>query len=225
MITETAGSSELRVLVADDHTIVRKGLKELLTDSFKSIEVDEAASGIGVLKKIRKKDYDVLLLDISMPGRSGLDILKQIKCMKPKTHVLMLTVHTQEHYAIRALRAGASGYLTKNCTTEEMKKAVRRVAKGQKYIIPFLAEKLALNLNTQTRAALHETLSDREFQVMCMISSGKAVSQIAKALHLNVKTISTFRARILKKMNMENNAQLTHYAIQHSLNEECAKVM
>lgn len=219
MSARSARDSELKILVADDHTIVRKGLKEILTDYFKSIDVDEAASGKGVLKKIGKYDYDVILLDISMPGRSGLDILKQIKCIKHKTKIIMLTVHTQEHYAIRALHAGASGYLTKNCTPDEMNKAIHRVIQGKKYITPSLAEKLAFKLSTRTKMVPYETLSDREFQVMRMIASGKTVSQIAKELFLNVKTISTFRARILKKMNMENSAQITHYAIKHSLVE------
>ncbi len=207
----------ISVLIADDHTIVRKGLKQILTETPDMVVADEASNGHEVMSKIRQRDYDVVLLDISMPGKSGLDILKELKAEKPKLPVLVLSMYPEEQYAVRVLRAGASGYLTKESAPDELVVAMRKVAQGKKYVSPSLAEKLAFDLEFDAKRPLHEALSDREYQVMCMIASGKTVGEIAEKLNLSAKTISTYRARILEKMNMKNNAELTHYAIQNRL--------
>lgn len=209
----------ISVLIADDHTIVRKGLKQILTETPDMVVADEASNGHEVMSKIRQRDYDIVLLDISMPGKSGLDILKELKAEKPKIPVLVLSMYPEEQYAVRVLRAGASGYLTKESAPDELVVAMRKVAQGKKYVSPSLAEKLAFDLEFDAKRSLHETLSDREYQVMCMIASGKTVGEIAEKLNLSAKTISTYRARILEKMNMKNNAELTHYAIQNRLVE------
>jgi two-component system invasion response regulator UvrY len=209
----------IKVLIADDHTLVRQGLKRILLETKEIESVDEARDSKETAAKVSAKNYDVVLLDISFPGRSGIDVLKQLKFLKPRLPVLILSMHPEEQYAVRSIRAGASGYLTKESATEELIVAIRKVAKGGKYITPSLAEKLATGIGRPSDKTLHELLSDREYQVMCMIASGKAVKEIAQALNLSAKTISTHRSRILKKMGMENNAQLTHYAIKHELVE------
>lgn len=212
--------SNLKVLVVDDHTLLRKGVKYILKGSPCFADVDEASTGVQTLKKVMKCDYDCVLLDIHLPDRSGIDILKQLKSIRPALPVLVLTMYPEDLYGIRSLRAGAAGYLTKKCPPEELKEAICRVCQGQKYITPCLAEKLAFEFEKSqqnTRRPLHESLSDRELQIMTMIGSGKIVSQIARELWLSVKTISTHRAHILRKMSMTNNAELTHYAITNSL--------
>jgi len=196
---------------------VREGLKKILVDTPDMVVADEASNGQEVTKKIWNNDYDLILLDISLPGRSGLDVLKQLKCTKPEVPILILSVHPEEQYALRSLRAGASGYLTKQSAPDELIGAIRKVATGRKYITSSIAEKLAFELEIDARKLPHETLSDREYQVMCMIGSGKTVKEIAETLSLSVKTISTHRANILRKMKMANNAQLTHYAIKNAL--------
>jgi len=207
----------INILIADDHTIVREGLKRILQQTQDIKRIDEASNGEGVIQKVGRNDYDLVLLDISLPGRSGLDILKQLKCMKPALPVLVLSMHPEEQYAIRSIRAGASGYLTKESASQELIEAIRKVAQGKRYITSSLAERMAFQIELDTKKSLHEALSDREYQVFCMIASGKTVKEIAGVLSLSVKTISTHRSRILKKMNMKNNAQLTHYAIKYSL--------
>ncbi len=209
----------IKILIADDHRIVREGLKQILAETNDMIVADEANNAQEVLKKIWDNDYDVLLLDISMPGRSGLDILKQLKGERPKLSVLVLSMYSEEQYALRALRAGASGYMTKESAPDELIEAIRKVSTGRKYISPSVAEKLAFSLESGDERPPQETLSDREFQVMCMIASGKTIKAIADELSLSVKTVSTYRARILEKMRMKNNAELTHYAIQNKLVE------
>lgn len=207
----------IRVLVADDHTIVREGLKQILSDT-PDIEVaGEAANAKEVISKVSDNDYDLVLLDISFPGRSGIDILKQLKCLKPKLPILILSMYPEEQYAVRSLKAGASGYVTKESASDELINAIRQVTKGKKYITTSLAERLVFELEKDYEDQPHEVLSDREYQVMCLIASGKTVTEIAEALSLSVKTISTHRSRILQKMAMHNNAQLTHYAITHGL--------
>jgi len=207
----------IRVLVADDHTIVREGLKQILSDT-PDIEVaEEAANAKEVITKVSDNDYDLVLLDISFPGRSGIDILKQLKCLKPKLPVLILSMYPEEQYAVRSLKAGASGYLTKESASDELINAIRKVTQGQKYITTSLAERLVFELDKDYGDQPHEILSDREYQVMCLIASGKTVKEIAEALSLSVKTISTHRSRILTKMAMRNNSQLTHYAIKNKL--------
>ncbi len=207
----------IKILIADDHTIVREGLKQILADVPDIKVAGEASSGQETLKKVRSHPYDILLLDISLPGMSGLDVLKQIKCIKPKLPVLVLSMYPEEQYATRSLRAGAAGYLTKESASDELIAAIRRVAAGRRYITTSLAERIAGDWAVPEDKPLHETLSDREYQVFCLIASGKTAKEISKTLALSIKTVSTHRSRILKKMEMDNNAQLTHYAVKHNL--------
>lgn len=209
----------IRLIIADDHTVVRKGLKQIFEET-PDIEVaDQAATGMELLEKVNKDSFDVVLLDISMPGRDGLDVLKVLKTDMPELPVLIFTMYPEEQYALRVLKAGASGYLNKESSPEELIDAIRKVSGGRKYISPYLAELLASNLETSGEAPLHDNLSDREFQVMCMIASGKTVTEIAKQLSLSINTISTYRLRILDKLNMKSNAEITHYAIKNQLVE------
>lgn len=207
----------IKILIADDHAIVREGLKQILAETPDMVVADEASNGQEVLNKVWEKEYHVVVLDISMPGISGLDILKQLKSQRPRLPVLVLSMHPEEQYAVRVLRAGASGYLTKQSVPDELITAIRKVSLGMKYVSSSLAEKLASDLGIEAEKPLHETLSDREYQVMCMIASGKTVREIADELFLSVKTISTYRSRILEKMKMKTNAELTHYAIKNQL--------
>jgi DNA-binding NarL/FixJ family response regulator len=207
----------IKVLIADDHTIVREGIKQILAEMPEVTVTDEARNGQEVLQNVWDKDYDIVLLDITMPGRSGLDVLKQLKNDKPALKILILSMHPEEQYAIRAFKAGAFGYLTKESSPNELIEAIRKVSIGKKYVSSSLAETLASHLEAKSEKPLHDTLSDREYEVMCMIASGKTVKEIAGELALSVKTISTYRARILEKMGMKNNAQLTHYTIQNQL--------
>jgi DNA-binding NarL/FixJ family response regulator len=207
----------IKILIADDHPVVRKGLKEIIEDNSDMVVAGEASNGQEVLEEALKKEFDVVVLDISMPGRSGLEVLKQLKRERPELSVLILSMHPEEHYAVRVLKAGASGYLTKESVPDELIKAIRRISTGRKYVSSTLAEKLAFDLENRAEKILHEKLSDREYEVMCMIGSGKTLKEIAEALCLSVKTISTYRSRILEKMKMKNNAELIHYAIKHNL--------
>lgn len=207
----------IKILIADDHAIVREGLKQILLESPDLVVIAEASTGQEVLDKAVKNDLDLVVLDISMPGRGGMDILKEIKSLKPKLPVLILSMYPEEQYAVRVLKSGASGYLTKESAPVELVKAIRQISQGKKYISPSLAEKLAVDLEVSSDKLPHETLSDREYQVMCMIASGKTLKEIADGLSLSIKTISTYRSRILEKMNMKTNAELTHYAVKNSL--------
>ena len=209
----------IRILIADDHAIVREGLKQIIGETSDMVIAGEASNGHEALNKVFKNDYDVVVLDITMPGINGLDVLKQIKAQRPKLPILVLTMHPEDQYAVRVLRAGASGYLTKESASDELITAIRKISAGRKYVSSSLAEKLAFGLEVDAEKPPHETLSDREYQVMCMIGSGKTVKEIADELFLSVKTISTYRTRILEKMNMKNNAELTHYAIKQGLVE------
>lgn len=207
----------LRVLVADDHEVVRKGLMKVLAETLQPIKVDEARDGLEAVGKAWKGEYDLVVLDLKMPGKSGLDALKEIKQHRPKLPVVILSMHPEEQFAIRAMRAGASGYLTKESAGDELVLAIRKALKGEKYISSSLAEILAGQLDSDPDKPPHETLSDREYQVMLLIASGKPVGAIAKELKLSVKTVSSYRANILLKTRMKNNAEITHYAIQNKL--------
>ena len=207
----------LNILVADDHEVVRKGLVKVLAEALQPIKIEEARTGLEALSKVWKSEYDLVVLDIKMPGKGGLDVLKEIKQHKPKLPVLILSMHPVEQFAIRALRAGASGYLTKECASDELSLAIRKALKGERYISESLAQILAGDLNSDLEKPLHEILSDREYQVMLMIASGKPVGAIAKELCLSAKTISSYRTNILLKTGMKNNAEITHYAIQNNL--------
>ena len=208
---------KIRILIADDHPIVREGYKKILDDTADMIVADEAGNGQEVLECIRKKEFDLILLDISMPGRSGLEVLKELKSLKPKLPVLILSIYPEEQYAIRAFRAGASGYLTKASAPHELITAIRKISQGGRYISSSMAEKLTYYLNADAAKPPHEMLSDREYQVMLMIASGKTVTEIADELCLSVKTISTYRTHIIDKMKLKNNAEITLYAIQNKL--------
>ncbi len=207
----------LRVLIADDHPIVRRGLKQTVAETSDIVVADEASSGWEVLSKVRAGNYDVLVLDVSMPGRNGMDILRQLKNEKPGLPVLMLSIHPEEQYAVRALRSGASGYLTKESAPDELVAAIRKVSMGGRYVSSSLAERLACDLEKSGEQLPHQTLSNREYQVMCMIASGKTITEIAEELSLSGKTISTYRSRVLEKMEMKNNAELTYYAIKNKM--------
>jgi len=209
----------IHVLLADDHALFRDGVRRLL-ESTSGIEVvAEASQGPEALSRALETEPDVVLLDVSMPGRGGLETLRDIKQRLPKTGVLMLTVHPEDQYAIRCIKGGADGYMTKDAAPEELIRAIRQVAGGRKFITPALAEQLAMMLGQDFESQPHELLSDREFQVMRLIASGQTVSEIAADLHLSVKTISTYRSRILEKMGLRNNAEIMHYAITRGLAE------
>ena len=207
----------IRLLIVDDHAVVREGLKQIFSDTSDLVVADEASSAEKAINKIIENNYDVLLTDISMPGRGGLELLQEIKEINPELRVLILSMHPEQQYALRALKAGASGYLTKNTPPEELIKAIRKIAQGRRYITETVSEQMADDLSKDTSKPLHETLSDREYQTMRLIASGKTVSGIAKELSLSVKTVSTYRSRILVKMNMKNNAAITYYAIKQGL--------
>lgn len=207
----------IKILVADDHTLVRKGLKQILLDTPDVEIVEEASNGPEVISKINNNDYDLILLDIALPGRSGIDVLKQLKCIKPELPVLILSMYPEEQYAVRSLRAGASGYLTKESAPEELIDAIKKIIIGKKYITSTLAERLAYEIDVNSDKVLHNSLSDREYQVFCLIASGTTVKEIADKLSLSVKTISTHRARILQKMHMKNNAQIIRYGLKQGL--------
>ncbi len=207
----------MRVLIADDHAVFRRGLKETLADAFSRVTFGEAKTAQETVEQVRRQEWDIVILDISMPGKSGLDILDDLKRLRPRLPILFLSMHPEEQFARRALKAGAAGYLTKDSVTEELKEAVKKIVAGGRYVSATLAEKLAVDLRQGADTPLHELLSDREFQVLRMIASGKAVKDIAEDLSLSVKTVSTYRARILEKTGMKTNAELIRYALQTQL--------
>ncbi len=209
----------LRILIADDHPIVRHGLRQLIAKTTDMVVVDEASDGWEVISKVGASDCDVVLLDISMPGLNGLDIIRQLKKESPRLPILILSMHSEEQYAVRAFRAGASGYLTKQSAPDELLAAIRKVSIGGKYVSSSLAEKLASDLAIGTEQSPHKTLSNREYQVMLMIAAGKTVAEIAEELSLSIQTISTYRSRILQKMQMKNNVELANYAVRNQLLE------
>jgi DNA-binding NarL/FixJ family response regulator len=207
----------MRILIADDHAIVRRGLRETLGEAFSRVTFGEAKTAQETLESVRRQDWDVVILDISMPGKSGLDILDDLHRLRPKLPVLLLSMHPEKQFARRALKSGAAGYLTKESVPEEIKQAVRRVQAGGRYVSAALAEKLAFDLGREADTPVHELLSDREFQVLRMIASGRTVKQIADEIALSVKTVSTYRARILLKTGMKTTAELIRYALQTQL--------
>lgn len=210
-------SNSIKVLIADDHDIVRQGIKTIVSDVSDISVVGEAESGDEVLKKIKELDIDVLIMDYDMPDRNGLDTLIELKAIKPLLPVIILSMFPEDHYGVRFLKAGASGYLGKSNVTQQLVEAIRRVVNGHKYISPNLADKLVSELNKDSERPLHENLTDREFQVFSFIASGKRLKAIAEELHLSINTVSTYRSRILEKMEMKNNSDLIHYAIKNAL--------
>ena len=210
----------IRVLLADDHAMVRSGLKEILADTGDISVVGEATNGHEVLAQVRAHEFDVAVLDMTMPGRSGIELIRQVKEARPKLRVLVLTMHKEEQYAVRALKAGASGYLTKESAADQLVAAIRRIAAGGAYVSPETAERLALEAGRPSDAPPHTLLSDREFQVFQMIANGAAVGEIARQLSLSVKTVSTHKTRIMEKMGLANQAELIRYALEHKLLDE-----
>lgn len=206
-----------RILIADDHSIVRKGVRQILSEGFPDAEIEEVADAESLIKKVIDKDWDVVLSDLSMPGRSGLDALPQIKQINPKLPVLIMSIHSEEHYAIRVLKAGASGYLSKDMAPEELVGAIKRVISGKRYITAAVAEKLANIIDNGDNKALHENLSDREFAVFKLLAVGKPLTEIAESMFLSITTVSTYRSRIFVKMNMKSNAEITLYTIENNI--------
>jgi two-component system invasion response regulator UvrY len=209
----------MKILIADDHAVVRQGLKQILADEFSRAAFGEAGTAQEAIAKVWETEWDVVVLDITMPGRSGLEVLGEIRKSRPRLPVLVLSMHPEDQFAMRVLKSGAAGYMTKESAPEALVGAIKKVLAGGRYVSPALGEQMASYLGTDVQKPPHERLSDREFLVLRLIASGKTVSQIADQLALSVKTISTYRARILEKMLMRSNAELTHYAIQNRLVE------
>jgi DNA-binding NarL/FixJ family response regulator len=211
------GKRPLRVLIADDHAIVRRGLKQILQDKHNKITVDEAESGNEVFEMVARTAYHIILLDISLPGRNGLDILKQIKQANREQKILIISIHPEEQYAIRALKAGADGYLTKGSTPDGLVSAIYNILNGDTHVTSSLVQRLVLDLKVARGKLPHEKLSDREYEVLYMIAEGKNMTRISHELSLSIKTISTYRTQLLEKLNMDNNMQLTRYAMEYNL--------
>jgi DNA-binding NarL/FixJ family response regulator len=207
----------INVIIADDHPVVRAGMKQILLEAGDVLAVAETGSGEELIREIRSHDFDVVLLDITMPGIGGLETLKRLKALKPELPVLMLSVHSEDQFALRTMKAGAAGYLTKESAPAELVKAIRQVVGGHKYLSPGFSERLATELHQGINRLPHERLSDREMQVLCMMAAGKTASGIAAALNLSVKTVSTYRARIIEKTGMATNAELIAYAVKNNL--------
>lgn len=207
----------IRIVIADDHTLMREGLKRILEGNEEITVVGEAVDGFSVLAQVRKGGFDVLLLDLSMPGRSGIDLIRQIRTEAPKLPVLVLTMYEEEQYAVRSIRAGAQGYLTKESAGSQLVTAIKRVASGRPYISMEVAEQLALDIMAPEKELPHKQLSNREFEIFNMMASGKSITDIATQLHLSVKTVSTHKSRILAKMSMHSLAEIVQYAIAHNL--------
>jgi two-component system invasion response regulator UvrY len=207
----------IKVLIADDHAVVRQGLKQILGETRDIVVSSEATNGTEALEKVKSQDVDVVVLDMTMPDRSGLDTLLHLKRIRPGLPVLILSVHSEEQYGARMLKAGACGYLTKASAPDQLVSAIRKVKEGGKYVSPTLAEQLAADLVSNLDRPLHHTLSDREYEVLCMIAAGRTVKEMAEKLSLSQKTISTYRSRILEKMRMSHNGELTAYAVRQGL--------
>jgi two-component system invasion response regulator UvrY len=209
----------LRFIIADDHPVVLKGLKEILSESFDKVILDETTTGYELLRKVQNNQYDLVLLDISLPDINGLEVLKEIKKAKPKLPVLIISMYLEDQYALRAMKAGAQGYVTKRSASTELVLAVRKILSGKRYISPAFAEKMLFDFESDAEKPLHESLSDRELQVLCMIGKGKAVNQIAEELHVSANTVRTYRTRILEKIGVTGTSELIHYALIHRLTE------
>lgn len=212
-------ADKIHVLIADDHAIVRQGLKQILSETDDLLVTGEADDGAEALNLARQQPWDVFLLDVSMPNRNGIDTLKQLKKEFPRLPVLILSMHPEEQYAVRALKAGASGYLTKQSAPELLVTAIRQVASGKKYLSPAVAQQLAEAISDNTDKSPHERITDREYQVLVMIAAGKTLTQIAEGLNLGVATVSTYRARLLEKMGLKSTAELIRYGLEHGLAE------
>lgn len=213
----TAEGGRMRIVIADDHPVVRRGLKAIVKDALRAADVDEAGNAAELLALVRKREPDVVLLDIAMPGQSGLEALKELRHERPKLPMLVLSIHSEDQFAVRSIKAGASGYLTKDSAPAELINAIRTVVAGRKYITPSVAERLASAVESDANRPPHEILSDREFHVLRLLAAGKTNGEVADELALSAKTVSTYRTRTLRKMGMRNNAELTQYAVRHGL--------
>jgi two-component system, NarL family, invasion response regulator UvrY len=207
----------IKILIVDDHAVVRKGIRQILSEEKNISALGEASNSEELMSQLYENDWDIIILDITLPGKNGLDLLIEIKKRKPDIKVLILTMHTEEEIAIRALKTGASGFLNKDSVPGELISAVNKISTGGKFISSSLGEKLALLLDRDATTSPHETLSKREFEIMCLIASGNSLTDIAKELSISIKTVSTYRTRIMEKMNMKSNVELTHYAIKNKL--------
>ncbi len=207
----------IRVMITDDHAIVRQGLKQILGETGDISVTGEAETGFQAIKIVRQCDFDVMLLDISLPDRNGIEVLKQVRKERPSLAVVMLSMHNENEFAIRALKAGAAGYLNKQSAPAQLVTAIRQVAAGHKFITPALAEQLANAITTGTDQPLHAMLSDREYQTLCMIAAGKGLAEISEEMCLSPKTVSVYRARLMEKLKLSNNSELIRYAIKHNL--------
>jgi two-component system invasion response regulator UvrY len=207
----------IQILIVDDHAILRRGLQEILEREFRDVSIGGAGTAEEALTQLDSENWDLVILDITMPGRSGVDVLRTLKAWRPKLPVLVLSMHPEDQYGKRVLKAGASGYMNKESAPEELIKAVRKLLSGGRYVSPTLAETLAVDLGRDDERPAHERLSDREFEVLRKMASGKTIGQIARELHLSVPTVSTYRARILEKMGLSNTAELIRYALNHRL--------
>ena len=207
----------IRILIVDDHPVVRKGLQQILAEDPDIAEAGEAESAAEMLRMVGEGDWDIVVLDITLPDRSGLEALKDLKAMRPQLPVLILSMHPEDQYALRVLKAGAAGYMNKDSASEELVSAVRKVVSGRRYVSPSMAEKLAALVGEDYERPPHESLSDREYQVMCMLASGRRLKEVAEELCISAKTVSTYRARVLEKMGMSTNAELTYYAVKNGL--------
>ena len=209
----------LRFVMADDHPVVLKGLKEILSEGFDDVIIDGTTTGYELLRNVQNNQYDLVLLDISLPDINGLEVLKEIKKTKPKLPVLIISMYLEEQYALRAMKAGAQGYVTKRSASDELVLAVRKILAGKRYISPAFAEKMLFDFESDAEKLPHQSLSDRELQVLCMIGKGKAVNQIAEELHVSANTVRTYRTRILEKIGVKGTSELIHYAVMHGLTE------
>ena len=209
----------LKILLADDHSVIRNGLMKTLSVNFPDAEYDEASNASEVLRHINDTRYDLVMLDISMPGRNGLEVLQEVKAIQPETHVIIFTMHSEDQFAVRMIRNGASAYLTKDISSQELVLAIRKILDGERYFTPSLLELITCDLQHEGKKSAHQALSNREYQVFLLISSGKSVSEIARELSLSVKTISVYRSNILQKMNLKNNSEIIHYAFRYKLVE------
>jgi DNA-binding NarL/FixJ family response regulator len=212
-------NNKIRVLIADDHAIVRQGLRQILSETDDLLVAGEASDGVDAMHLAREQAWDVVLLDVSMPNRNGIDTLKMLRKEFPRLPVLILSMHPEEQYAVRALKSGASGYVTKQSAPEQLVTAIRQVAGGHKYVSPTLAMKLVDVIAANNDRPAHEILSDREYQILCLIAAGRPLTQIAEELNISVKTVSEYRKRLLDKMKLETNAELIHYGLKHGLVE------
>jgi DNA-binding NarL/FixJ family response regulator len=207
----------IRIVVADDHAIVREGLKRIISDAGDMRVAGEAADGTEVMKRVRELDFDILVLDLSMPGRSGMELIRLVRAEKPKMRILVLSMHQELQYAVRAIKSGASGYLTKESAPAQLEQAIRKIAGGGAFITPEVAEQLALGAMPGSESHPHETLSDREFEVFRLLAAGVSVTEIASRLKLSVKTVSTHKANLMQKMGLQNASELIRYALRHGL--------